>query len=450
MRGRWLPWAVGILAFLVAAAPWVYSYLWVQPRTVWQVDLEVYREAARALVTGEPLYDLRTNSPQYLPFTYPPFAAVAGLPLLLAPFSAMGWIWTFVQLGLLWMIVGLAFRPLLSRLGPWGPVLRGVVAAACVCTLAVSDSIRFGQVNAVIVGLCLADLARSDPRDGRPLFWPRGALVGVAAAIKLTPAVFWVHWAVTRQWRTLAVSVGTAGGLTALVGLFAPSATAAFWTDALLDPNRLGANDNTSNQSMRGALIRMVSGRTTLHGAGWSLAWVAAVLAVSALAVYCSARLDRAGDTVGVVACLGLMAFLVSPVSWIHHLFWGVVALGALTGDGRRRRRLVVAGIFLIPQLLRLPWWGEDWLAHGSVPVWLGKTVQDGYTVTALLGLVLLWWFVVRPLGRSRPAGADATDLPADRPAARGASTAGEDGAEAAESGPTGSDPAGPRVLTGS
>ena len=35
---------------------------------------------------------------------------------------------------------------------------------------------------------------------------------------------------------------------------------------------------------------------------------------------------------------MGMLAFLLSPVSWIHHMYWGLVAVGALVGDGRSRR----------------------------------------------------------------------------------------------------------------
>src|SRR3954470_159710 len=123
---------LGGLLLLASALPVAWHYLVQQPGEIWQVDLQVYREGARALVTGFPLYDLRTDQPQFLPFTSPPFAAFTALPLLLAGFGVIGWVWTALQCALLGYIVGVAFRPLLSRFGARAGLAQGVVAAAAV------------------------------------------------------------------------------------------------------------------------------------------------------------------------------------------------------------------------------------------------------------------------------------------------------------------------------
>ena len=46
---------------------------------------------------------------------------------------------------------------------------------------------RFGQVDMVLLAMAVADCAARAPR------WPRGALVGLATAIKLVPGVFIVY-----------------------------------------------------------------------------------------------------------------------------------------------------------------------------------------------------------------------------------------------------------------
>jgi alpha-1,2-mannosyltransferase len=372
------------------------------PPENWQVDLEVYREGARALVSGVPLYELRTDAPQFLPFTYPPFAAFTALPLLVAPFHVTGWLWTAVQLALLWWTVGVAFRPLLERLGPDGAragLAQGALAAGGVWLLPVSEGIRYGQVNAVVVALCLWDVTRRRADGG----WAGGSGVGVglATAIKLTPGVFWLHWAVAGRWRSVAVSVATAAGITVATWLALPAASSAYWLDALLDPERLGPNAGTSNQSLRGLLLRVGPADGIAGTAAWAV--LAAAVLVAGLAL--SRRLDRLGEPVAVVAAVGLVAYLVSPVSWVHHLHWGVVVVGALLGDGRVRSRVVVAGVAATLLWLRLPWWGATLLAGGDVPRWLARVVQSSYTELAVLGLVALWWFVARrPERASAPA----------------------------------------------
>jgi alpha-1,2-mannosyltransferase len=410
--------ALGAAVLLLAAAPLAWHYLVAYPPEDWQVDLEVYREGARALVTGVPLYELRTDAPQFLPFTYPPFAAFAALPLLVAPFHVVGWLWTLAQLALLWWTVGVAFRPFLERFGPRAGLVQGVLAAGGAWLLPVSEGVRYGQVNAVVVALCLWDVTRrrgadGGPDGGRASTWAGGSGVGVglATAVKLTPGVFWLHWAVARRWRVLAVSVATAAGVTAATALVLPAASAAYWSDALLDPERLGPNAGTSNQSLRGLLLRIGPGEGPLATALWVA--LAAAVVVAGLAL--SRRLDRLGEPVAVVAAVGLVAYLVSPVSWVHHLHWGVVVAGALLGDGRVRGRVLAALVAATLLWLRLPWWGASLLAGGDVPRWLARVVQSSYTELALLGLVALWWFVAR-----RPAGA-ATGAAAPAPAEAGA-----------------------------
>ncbi len=381
----------GLLVLLASAAPLAWHYLGSYPRDIWQVDLEVYREGARALVAGQPLYDLRTEAPQFLPFTYPPFAAIAGLPLLLAPFTVMGWVWTGLQVLLLWAVVGRAFRPFLARFGARAGLVQGVVAGALLWALPVSDNIRYGQVNLVIVALCLFDVTAGPDRRR-----PRGVLVGLATAVKLTPGVFWVFWLVVRDRRAVLTSIGTAAFVTVWAALVQPAASAAFWTDALLAPDRLGPNGGTSNQSLRGVLLRL--GPET----GWlpGVLWLACAVPVAVLGLRLAARLHAAGDLVAVVAAVGLVAFLVSPVSWVHHLFWGVVVIGAVLGDGRDRRRLLAALAGAAMLWMRLPWWGANMAAFHHGPEWFARVVQNGYCLFGLLALLALWRLVL-PAGQN-------------------------------------------------
>jgi alpha-1,2-mannosyltransferase len=432
---------LGVLVLTASAFPLAWHYLVSYPREIWQVDLQVYREGAKALVTGVPLYELRTDAPQFLPFTYPPFAAFTALPLLLAPFSVIGWVWTVLQYALLWYIVGVAFRPLLERFGRRAGLAQGVVAGSCVWLLPVAEGVRFGQVNAVVVALCLWDvtrrtLATDECGDGavpgragaegssqrvllppaggthvpiapcHPPPWAGGSGVGVglAAAVKLTPGVFWLHWALARRWRALTVSLGTAALVTAASALALPPASTTYWTDALLDPDRLGPNAGTSNQSLRGVLLRLLP----FEGAAGSAVWLACVVGVLVGGLALSRRLDRLGEPVAVVATLGMVAFLVSPVSWVHHMHWGVVVLGAVLGNGRNWRRVAVALAGAVLLWIRLPWWGANLVADPDVPRVVARVVQNSYSMWALLALLAIWLLVARrPLSPQAGSGVD-------------------------------------------
>ena len=394
---------------VVSALPLAWHYLVSYPQEILQVDLAVYREGARGLVTGFPLYDLRTEQPQFLPFTYPPFAAFTALPLLLAPFGVIVWVWTALQYGLLWFTVGLAFRPLIDRAGARAGLVQGVLAAGGVWLLPVAEGVRFGQVNAVVVALCLWDLTRKTPADqpDQPRRWLGGSGVGVAlaAAVKLTPSVFWLHWAVARRWRVLAVSILTAIMVTVASWLLLPPASSTYWTDALLDPDRLGPNAGTSNQSIRGVLLRLGPDPGPLASGIWLLC----VVLVLAGGLSLSRRFDRLGEPVAVVATMGMVAFLISPVSWVHHMHWGVVVLGALLGDGRDRRRIAAALTGAVLLWIRLPWWGANLVADPHANRILARLVQNSYSVWAILALIGLWLLVARtaePVSAAEPDGA--------------------------------------------
>jgi len=383
-RGARAWWFVGLGVLALSAWPVLRAYLVDFPDEIWQVDLQVYREGARSLVDGREVYDWLTDNPQYLPFTYPPFAGLMGTPLLLLPWRVVGWVWAIGQLVLLWVCVGIAFRPLAERFGRRRGLAVGAVAALLVHLQPVQEGIRFGQVNAILVVLCLADLARA-----RAGWWPRGSLVGLAAAVKLTPGVFWVHFAVTRRWRALAASVAGAAAATGLTALFAPSASAAFWTDALLDPGRLGPNANTQNQSMRGVLLRL----GPPEGPLFTLTWLVLVAVVAVIGFRLAARLHAACDQVAVVATMGMIAALVSPVSWTHHYYWGVVVLGALVADGRDRRRLVVAAGLGALLWFNLPFDGAGWQRAGGLLAIVGHVAEQSDCWFAVGSLAALWFF---------------------------------------------------------
>ena len=404
-RPRWsalLWWVLGVLVLLVSVRPLLQKYLLEFPDEIWLVDLEVYREGARSLVEGRQVYGWLTGNPQYLPFTYPPFGALMGTALLLAPFRVVGWAWTAMQLALLWVCTGIAFRPFLERFGPRSALAQGAVAALLVQMWPLQEGLRFGQVNSIIVTLCLVDLGRR-----RAGWWPRGSLTGIATAVKLTPAVFWVHFALARRWRALAVSVGVAASATLLTALVAPSSTAAYWTDALLDPGRLGPNANTANQSLRGVLLR--TGVLPEGSHRLTAVWLVLVILVVTCGYRLALRLDRLGEPVAVVAVMGMLAVLVSPVSWVHHVHWGIVAIGALLGDARVRRRVAAALAGAVMLWYDLPWDGADLQNFPGRRRYLGYVMEQGYCIFALLALVALWLLVAR---RRRTAPAESRELP--------------------------------------
>ncbi|WP_241682905.1 glycosyltransferase 87 family protein [Actinomadura sp. J1-007] len=93
------------------------------------VDLEVYLDGGRAVLRGAPLYDVLTQPPQLLPFTYPPFAAVLAAPLTLLSWRAAQWAWMAAMYAALLIIVAYSFRDLIRRTGRYAPIAAGALAA---------------------------------------------------------------------------------------------------------------------------------------------------------------------------------------------------------------------------------------------------------------------------------------------------------------------------------
>lgn len=404
-------WALAAVLIAVAASPVALRYLVFWPLDQWQVDVDVYRSAGVSVLSGRPVYETLTEAPQLLPFTYPPFAALLAVPLALLPFGVVGWLWTAMQVLATTMTTFYAGWRILRPTGAWLPLALAALTAPMLWLHPVGDGIRFGQVNAFIVLACLMDLR--EPRPGLARWLPRGALVGLAMAVKLTPGVFVLHFLVTRRWREAATAVGTAAAVTVGAALVLPQASWAFWTSALRDSDRLGPNAGTSNQSLRGFLLRM-----GLDGTGGTLVWLALVGVVAVLGFALARRMYQRGDSVAEVAVVGLLACLLSPVAWVHHYHWVVVVILALLGAAPwlDRRRLVAGVAVAVFFILRLPWWGIDWLAQRDWPEWPGRILQNADVFGGLACLVLLWW-----VSRRAPAGPDgAPALTGARPATIG------------------------------
>lgn len=385
---------LAVVLIALASLPAVLHYLVFWPLDQWQVDVEVYRQAGVSILSGRPVYQAMTEAPQLLPFTYPPFAALLAIPLALLPFGAVGWLWTVLQVGATAWIVWYAGWRLIHRTGTWVPVTLAVLTAPMLWLQPVSDGIRFGQVNAFLVLVCVMDLRV--PRPGLLRRVPAGVLVGLATSIKLTPGVFVVHYLVNRRWREAATAVGIAVAVTVGAWLLLPEASFAFWGGALQDPSRLGPNSGTSNQSIHGVLLRL--GPTGMPG---TVLWVALIAIVGCYGFWLARRAWLAGDSISEVAVLGLLAVLLSPVAWIHHLHWVVVVIFALLGPDplRDRRRLGAAGVVTGWFLCRLPPWGWSWTADGWHPHVVGLFLQNADMVGALLALVLLDWVLRRSRG---------------------------------------------------
>ncbi|MGQ4381133.1 glycosyltransferase family 87 protein, partial [Streptomyces sp. SAS_267] len=146
-------------------------------------DLRVYYGAVDTWVHhGGGIYDYRVPGTPY-GFTYPPFAALGMLPMALMGLRTAIVVALLLNLAALTLVTGILVGPELRRYRWFGCAL-----AACLLALfePVRDTFSFGQVNLVLLALVLSDAWLLSHGRGR---WA-GVGIGLAAAVKLTPALF--------------------------------------------------------------------------------------------------------------------------------------------------------------------------------------------------------------------------------------------------------------------
>jgi alpha-1,2-mannosyltransferase len=361
------------------------------------LDLLVYRAGGHAVVSGHSLYapDFASanGSPQGLSFTYPPFSALIFAPLAMVPAAVAKAVMTVLTLAgcaVLFAIVAAATRNRWDRFGSWRSLTAPmstrvgatVVAAALVFMFSVPvlGNFTYGQVNVVLYAAVACDILL--PR----VWWPRGLLVGLAAAVKLTPAAFIGYFLITRQWRALAVSIVSAASAMGISGLVMPADTVEYFRTTLFDPARIGSLAFSSNQSLRGVIERLPA----LDAVRAPL-WLLAVLLVLALAVAAVEASRRCGDAVAAMLSVGIAQLLCSPVSWAHHWVWlSATAVYLLmrwlaTDDARVRRAAIAIAVIAI---------GAPWIFLPDNVERLWNPVQHVLgAVWPAAALAMLAWF---------------------------------------------------------
>ncbi|QLJ01942.1 DUF2029 domain-containing protein [Streptomyces sp. NEAU-sy36] len=360
-------------------------------------DLRVYYGTVHTWVHhGGLIYDYRVPGTRY-GFTYPPFAAVLMLPLAVLGRSAAIAASLLVNTAALAVVLRVLAGERWRRHGWYGWV-------PALCALALFEPLRdtfgFGQVNVVLLALVLADAWLLTNGRGR---WA-GAGIGLAGAIKLTPALFIGMLLLAGRRRAAGTAAAVAAAATALAAWVDPAASRFYWTEALWDTGRVGRLDYVSNQSLQGVLARL--GET-----GRPL-WATAVLLTLCVWAWRTRRAAAARDWTAAFALTGAAACLVSPITWVHHLVWLLPSFAVLLRAGRRR----LAGVLYAVLCSSVVWlWVDDASGLGG---FLGSNLYTWITLGLLLGLPVGQPRAALPLARSASATAPAPSPASPTPTA--------------------------------
>jgi alpha-1,2-mannosyltransferase len=259
---------------------------------------------------------------------------------------------------------------------------------------------ELGQINLIVVGMTLVDLLFDKgipiPFSNRRV--PQGTLVGIAAAIKLTPLLFVPILLLAGKKRAARTAIASFLGAGLFASALAPRASYEYWTHFAFDVNRIGSEVWIRNQSLRGALLRLLHHHLTQHSTDpVSLGVLVVGIPLAAWCFRHSSALH------GVLVGFAVEA-LASPVTWTHQLVWLLPLLIWLICENAQLRHGALLGAAVaIASFMGANMWAPhanslQYCEHG----W-ALLEADCYTIVVLCVLVgsVMMWLSARKGARS-------------------------------------------------
>ncbi|MCJ7857483.1 glycosyltransferase 87 family protein [Corynebacterium kalidii] len=303
------------------------------------LDVGVFRDAGRAIVEGGGLYGDDFDSRSGFAFIYPPLAAALFVPLTWFDESVMETLWTVTSLLAAWGVLAMVADRLRLARAPWVAV---ALLGFALCLEPVQTHLMYGQINVFLILLVTADLLGYTPR------WLRGAGVGLAAGIKITPAAYALVFLVSRRWGDLARSAGAFLVTVVLGWVVRPAESLFYWTDEFFNGERGGAPEYEPNQALTGLMSR-----AGMDGDLAQTVMVPGLLVIAVLAGWGAYRLSAAGRPVSTLLLMVLAVSISAPVAVTHHWTGIIVAVGLLASllvgwPGTVADRLTLVGVSVL------------------------------------------------------------------------------------------------------
>lgn len=384
-----------VLAVLALIAELVVVRSFISPH---YVDFQVYRLGVLAWLHGSDMYGTLppTSAGGSLPFIYPPFAAILLLPLAVIPYRVIGTGGVdLLSLGSLTVTLYLVVRrawPSAPTRVRWTLTTVGLILSFLMEP--VQQNFAFGQINLFLMALVALDCLTERPG------WPRGLLIGIAAAVKFTPAAFLLFFLLRKDFRAMVTAGITAVGCTALAFLVAPTESWRFWFGGMSSLAGVSGVPYFSNLSLKGVLARLGSvgyqpsdvnvPQPLITGAWVLLAGL--VVAAAALIMW---WLRDTGPALPLLVN-AVAELLISPTSWSHHWIWvgpGLLLLALHAARTRNRgwwlATLAVGVVFAVGPQHLVPGGNDQELHWAPWQHLLGDAYVEVTLVLLAVGAVL-------------------------------------------------------------
>jgi alpha-1,2-mannosyltransferase len=303
-----------------------------------EIDLGVY------LMGGAHIFSTNLYQVRYLPnnlgFTYPPFAALLFTPVTRLPIRLNQVVFAWLSLAALFGLVAVCLRAtcptLEKRVVLWWAL---VLMAPAVALAPMRETLMFGQVNLILSLAVVADMTLD-------LRIPKGILVGLAAAVKLTPLILIPYLILTRRTRAACFALGSFVAAGAVAAAISPHESWIYWSHDAWSPGRAGSVAFVGNQGALGVVARLVRHSFT------TVPTFAIVIAVGGIGLIVATLVYHRSSVLLGFVVMQATECLASPISWDHHFVWVI---------------LLIAWLALAPDR---PSHGWQWAAVVAVVFW--------------------------------------------------------------------------------
>lgn len=354
----------------------------------WRIDAAVYRQGVLALANGESLYtepfDMGDIS---LPFIYPPIGAAVFYPFgyfeflndeLLGNFMVV--VSSLLMLFCLYLVTNAVLKGQ-DRLTSFA--IAAIAWPVVLLTEPVILNADLGQINIIIMALVVYDLLPIKRRI------PRGVLIGLAAAIKLTPLAMLLYFLVKKDFRGIINALVSLVAFTAIGALITWDNTKEYFLHTLFALNASGDSGVStvfqSNSSLQAMIYRWwLTDDAAMSGSAPMIIWIVlSLIAIIACAILMHHLFIR--NLIPEAAMVNAMLMLlISPISWSHHWvwlsLWALVFVVRYVQHPQHPRPLLISGIILaIVQLILPPkwWFGRDGVDVFALNFWQKLIISD-------------------------------------------------------------------------